>query len=187
MSYREGISALIGFNATYVPFEAETKGADRQKKQSTAFEIGDYVKIFNTISQGHIVFSDRVYYLEPAKNTHTFRGYPVSQCPMDMDFETWTRHFQNHLPAKLEKNGQYIHGTLDVFFDNDTQKIKWCVKTHDNESQSSFHAIEQGCLLTIYQSVEDGDVTWEGTISQNNTHILSSYRDHPAIVSTKNQ
>jgi hypothetical protein len=145
------------------------------KKQGTKLESGTLITIFNTISKGEVLWSDTVS-LERKRRYQTFPRNPqygqqevfgmwVHGFEEKLSPKNWASMFFNHLPAKLEKpDGSVVYGALEPFFETGTEGVIWSLLEYGKTGYDALHSVSNDDNLTVYKSVTDGNIHWQGTL-----------------------
>ncbi len=156
-------SKLVFLDWEYTPYKSN---------ESILLNDGDLVRVFNTVSKGEILWKGEIdfeYERSRATNEHGFtkqaiEGFWVNGTQKDLDPLLWFKMFENGLPARLEKNGKVIFGSLEPFSETGTEGIVWSVDEYGKSGYDSLNMLEKGDLLTVYSSVSEGDLEWKGRV-----------------------
>jgi hypothetical protein len=125
--------------------------------QPTRFQSGDLVKIFKTVSDGDVHWQGDIK-LE-------FGEFPngIQKSP-DIKDKNWPHMFFDNMPAKLERKGKVIFGSLEPFSETGTEGIVWSICEYGKDGYDALHCLKNGDRLTVYSDVRDGEVEWEGKL-----------------------
>jgi hypothetical protein len=147
-------------------------GFPDERDEKNLFKSGDLVKVFNTISEGEVLWEGKIK-LNRDSNRHTsitgfesqaIDAFRVKGIQEDTDPLLWLDMFLTELPAVLKKDGRTIHGSLEACAETGTEGIIWAVSEFGKSSYDGLHALEDSDELTVYSSVPDGEVDWEGEV-----------------------
>jgi hypothetical protein len=127
-----------------------------QRTQPAALQSGDLVRVFRTVKDGDVCWNGVI----KLDHTHYFRGTQANE-----NEEEWEGMFFDQMPAKLvRKDGKVVYGALEPFCETGTEGIVWSVHEYGVPSYPGLHCLEDGDELTVYSTVRDGDVEWEGVV-----------------------
>ncbi|OIN87105.1 MAG: hypothetical protein AUJ12_03415 [Alphaproteobacteria bacterium CG1_02_46_17] len=143
------------------------------------------VSVFNTISSGEVLWDGEVqleskrgyrpYPLNPQYGQQEIFGSWVHGFEKTLSPETWASMFFSHLPAKLEKNGVVKYGALEPFFETGTEGVIWSLQDYSQTGYASLNPLTDGDKLTVYSTVEKGNILWSGKVSFEDQQTISSY------------
>lgn len=133
-----------------------TGRTDREDDPRRKFQSGDLVKIFKTVSDGDVLWSGEIDYDRSDYHHGIQQGFHQDK---------WSYMFYDHLPAKLEKkDGTVIYGALEPFCETGTEGVIWSVHEYGKSGYDGLNCLEEGEKLTVFSSVRDGEVEWEGEL-----------------------
>lgn len=123
---------------------------------------GDLVRVFNTVSAGDELWCDKI----DLRGGHQVVAgmYWAHGMQVGTDPAAWTGMFFRNLPARLEAGGRVIYGSLEPFAETGTEGILWAVHEYGVAGYDGLHVLNDGDALTVYATVRDGAVAWEGTL-----------------------
>lgn len=161
--------AHLGFRtyraATDWGYEAYDDAPYNQKKRNpmkkhipegkVKFVSGDLVKIFKTVTDGDVAWQGTVDF----DRTDYDHGLQKELSRSD-----WSMMFFSALPAKLERDGKVIYGALEPFCETGTEGVIWSVQEYGQSGYAGLNCLQDGDKLTVYSSVHDGEVEWEGKL-----------------------
>lgn len=124
---------------------------------------GDLVRVFNTVSKGTVKWEGFVQLDYNHPENWRYNSFGLQR---DMSGSAWSSMFDRQLPAKLvRKDGTVIFGALDPHSDQGIEGIAWSVHAYGKTDYDGQIMLENGDHLSVYSSVRDGNVEWEGTVS----------------------
>jgi hypothetical protein len=82
----------------------------------------------------------------------------------DAETRKWIGMFYKALPAKLERDGKVIYGALDAFSETGTEGVIWSLSEYGKTGYDGLNCLKNGDKLTVYDTVRDGAVEWEGRV-----------------------
>lgn len=148
------------------------------------FKSGDYVRIFSNVKAGDIAWKGEIdldfesYIHETGAHTkaQALNGYWVHGVQRNEgNPEAWGRMFHAQLPAILQRKDKTVYGALEPFFETGTEGVLWSVAEYGVEGYDQLHCLEKGDLLTVFSTVTDGDIEWEGTLDFTDSPCKSGY------------
>ena len=116
---------------------------------------GDLVKIFKTVTNGRKAW-EGVIELEYSRRS---RGLQKG-----VDAHKWANMFYRELPAKMQRGDKVIFGALEPFCETGTEGVVWSVHEYGKPGYEGLNCLEDGDRLTVYSSVRNGAVEWEGPV-----------------------
>lgn len=137
---------------------AEVKANPKLQKYpniKTPLKSGDLMKIFKTVNDGGVLWSGEINY----STKHYHHGYQKRLKP-----EKWVRMYYDQLPARLERDGKTIFGALEPFSETGTEGVIWSLHEYGKTGYDGLNVLKNGDKLTVYQTVRDGEVDWEGML-----------------------
>jgi hypothetical protein len=79
--------------------------------------------------------------------------------------------FGRGLPARMERDGQVFFGALEPFCETGTEGVIWALKEYGSpDYYAGLKLLENGDSLTVYSTVRDGEVEWEGRLDFEREH-----------------
>ncbi len=143
------------------------------------------ISVFNTVSSGETLWNGKVqleyergrqpYPLNPQYGQQAVFGYWVHGFEKTLQPEAWGSMFFSHLPAKLERDGVIKYGALEPFFETGTEGIIWSVMDYSKTGYDALNPIKSGDNLTVYSSVQDGEVFWSGPVDFEDKPTFGAY------------
>lgn len=121
----------------------------------TKLQSGDLVKIFKTVSDGDVLWAGTIDY--DRKEYH--HGLQKK-----LDRKIWANMFYDQLPARLERDGKIMFGALEPFCETGTEGVIWALSEYGKSGYDGLVAVKDADKLTVYSTVRDGDVEWEGKL-----------------------
>lgn len=138
---------------------------------------GGLLTVFNTIAKGETLWQGAVSFefdrnkeplrFNPAVKRQAALGMVAHGFQDNMDPEEWAAMFMIGYPARLEKDGKTIFGSLEPYAETGTEGIIWAVSEYGQTGYDGLHLLENGDNLTVYKNVTDGNVAWQGAVSFN--------------------
>ena len=114
-------------------------------------QSGDLVTVFKSVSRGKELWSGTIS-LQPVPGK---RIYGTQQ---GVDFADWARMFTAHRPARLERNGRVIFGSLDY------EEGGWALMDFARAGYAAINYLKDGDRLTVFERIDDGVVAWRGKL-----------------------
>ena len=152
-----------------------------QTKPTHQIPTGSLVTIFNTISTGEVLWSGKLH-LEDVENDHLLSRHPDlknSNWIADTDTKTfnrkqspleWASYATSENPATLtKKDGTVLHGRLSKYFEMGIAH-DLIVFEEMSDTKSGYdiqHILQTNDHLTVYKTVEDGNIFWQGRVDFN--------------------
>lgn len=144
-------------------------------EQDNRLQSGTLLTVFNTISKGEVLWAGKVdlehkrrfrpYPLNPKSGQQEVFGMWVHGFEQKLPPKDWASMFFSHLPAKLEKaDGSTVYGALEPFAETETEGVIWSLTEYGKKGYDSLHTLDNGDNLTVYKTVTDGNVFWQGTV-----------------------
>ncbi len=161
-----GVVAAHGDNLfLHYDWRYQTYGSLRARTPQAPDRLntGDLVRVFNTVSKGTVKWDGGVQldYNHPENWRHNSFGLQ-----RDMSRSAWRGMFDRQLPAKLvRKDGTVIFGALYPHSDQGIEGVSWSVRAYGKKGYEGLMKLENGDHLSVYSSVRDGNVEWEGLVS----------------------
>lgn len=118
------------------------------------FQQGDLVKIFSTVTDGDVMWQDKIKFKTMPKT--------IQQYQAGADRALWYTMFNESMPAKLEQGKKIMYGALDAFYEQGMEGISWCLREYGYDSYGALRPLKNGDRLTVYKNVRDGALEWEG-------------------------
>lgn len=151
LDYAFGSYDKMSHNMSY---SARQKKAPRPAPER--LPAGSLVRIFNTVSQGEILWQGDI--------SFDYKQYHHG-LQRDMDPQLWSRLFRDNLPARLIRDGRTIFGCLEPFSETGTEGVIWSVQAYKIAGYGGLCPLRDGDNLTIYSNVRKGDITWQGYVN----------------------
>lgn len=150
-------------------------GAQKTPAAVTPLNEGTLLTVFNTVAKGDKLWEGVVdleferdkkpYPFNPAYKQQESFGMWVHGFQADMEPEEWSSMFFMSFPARLEKDGKTLFGSLEPFFETGTEGVIWAVTEYGRKGYDGLNILENGDKLTVYENVTDGNIAWQGRVS----------------------
>ncbi len=147
----------------------DTKKAAHDSSPSVRMQCGDLVKIFRTVSEGDVLWQGTIAFDHSVLYNHGIQK--------DTPAEMWGEMFSRALPARLEReDGVVLFGCLEPFCETGTEGIIWSLHEYGKAGYDGLNCLSPGDRLTVYSSVRDGDIEWEGRMSFGREGVVKTRR-----------
>lgn len=136
---------------------------------------GGLLTVFNTVAKGEELWQGTIalefdrnkepLLFNPNVERQAALGMVVHGFQNNVDPEEWAAMFLIGYPARLEKQGKTIFGSLEPYAETGTEGIIWAVNEYGQTGYDGLHLLENGDELAVYKNVTDGDIVWQGAVS----------------------
>lgn len=160
-----------------------------------ALKNGTLLTVFNTVAKGETLWEGTIELerdrnkkaapMNPNYKGQVAFGMWVHGFQKDMEPEEWASMFFERFPAKLEKDGKVIYGSLDPFFETGTEGVLWAVSEYGIPGYGGLNVLKDGDKLTVYKNVTDGDIAWQGRLSFDENQNVFKVHNGTMDVHTK--
>ena len=148
---------------------------DSPIRKAVKFKSGDLVKVFKTVSAGDVQWQGTV----DLDRTDYHHGWQKG-----ISSQEWEDMFVHGLPARLERDGKTIFGSLEPFCETGTEGVIWAVYEYGKSGYDGLHCLDDGDRLTVYSEVRDGDVEWHGKLDFGPENVTTVAKWHEVMRET---